>query len=122
MKNVKFLDYECEMTIHQYENGRIAIRLVNAINDPANEMYKGEPIATATVNLPDIHMADNQIIIKDYSENQGMFVALKNAGVVKENENTQNWNGVVVADMSEEMLQLVQNHINKNSNKNKPKR
>lgn len=111
MKSIKFLDYECEMTIHQYENGRVAVRLVNAIDDPENDSYRGEPIATATVNLPDIHMSDRQIIIKDYSENQGMFKALKEAGVVLENENTQNWNGVVVADMSEEMFQLVQSKI-----------
>lgn len=45
----------------------------------------GEPIATATVNVPgEPHSSDDPrlVWIKDWSENEGMTLALSNAGIV----------------------------------------
>ena len=76
-KLVRFKEWVCELQFGKYPNGRTAIELVD---------YKTyEPIATATVNVPEIVLEENEIIIKDYSENQGMFQALYNAGIVKLN-------------------------------------
>lgn len=50
----------------KYGNGRTALELV----------YRGEPYAVATVNLPDENIADDEVVIKDYSENVGILQAL----------------------------------------------
>ena len=85
-KLVRFKEWVCELQFGKYHgNDRIAIELVD---------YKTyEPIATATVNVPEIVLAENEIIIKDYSENQGMFQALYNAEIVKLNriESNHDW-------------------------------
>lgn len=84
-KLVRFKEWVCELQFGKYPNGRTAIELVD---------YKTyEPIATATVNVPEIVLAENEIIIKDYSENQGMFQALYNAEIVKLNriESNHDW-------------------------------
>ena len=42
----------------------------------------GEYIATATVNLPEHYCPENEVFIKDYSENIGMVKALVKAGII----------------------------------------
>lgn len=57
----------------KYANGRTAIQL----------MHDEEgPIAIATVNIPDAELAADEVIIKDYSENEGMaeFIEENNIG------------------------------------------
>jgi len=71
--NVKFKQWDCEVHFAMYGNKRTAIKLMNA---------EEGPIATASVNLPDEPMADNEIGIKDYSENEGMLEVLMEAGIV----------------------------------------
>jgi len=56
----------------KYSNGRTAIQLIN----------RGAPYAIASVNLPYEDIKDNEIAIKDYSENQGMLLSLQKAGIV----------------------------------------
>jgi hypothetical protein len=75
MKHVRFKDWDCIVQKCQYGNGRPALQLIDA-ND-------GDPIATATVNLPDVPAGPNEVFIKDYSENEGMLKALTDAGVIK---------------------------------------
>lgn len=75
MTRVRFLDTDCVVQKRQYENGRPALRLIDAED--------GSPIATATVNLPDVALGGNQVLVKDWSENEGMLAALTEAGVVK---------------------------------------
>ena len=36
-------------------------------------------MATATVNVPAMPLADDQVLIKDYAENQGVLAALEAA-------------------------------------------
>ena len=77
-KLVRFKEWVCELQFGKYHgNHRTAIELVCH--------NTGELIATATVNVPSIELKENEVIIKDYSENQGMFQALFNAGIVKLN-------------------------------------
>ena len=80
---VKFNVWNCEVIKKQYQNGRVALQLIAIADDMDNDVYKGEPIAMATVNLPEVELADGEVFIKDYSENEGMLEALENAGVVK---------------------------------------
>lgn len=61
---------------HQYDrNYRPAIQLV---------CENGEPWATATVNLPNEFITENEVAVKDYSENKGVLQALIDAGIVYE--------------------------------------
>jgi hypothetical protein len=77
MKTVKFKQWRCIVEQYNYrDNNRTALELVDSIT--------GEPIATATVNLPRFMLEPNEVIIKDYSENEGMYQALYEAGIIGE--------------------------------------
>lgn len=58
----------------RYSNGRVAIQAVCA---------DGEPYCTVTVNLPDEPLADDEVFVKDYSENEGVLDAMEAAGVLR---------------------------------------
>ena len=84
-KRVKFGAWDCELQKHEYQNGRVALRLVawgDDVDDYGDHVYKGEPIATCTINVPEEDLAPNEVIVKDYSENEGMLFALVTQGVV----------------------------------------
>ena len=53
-------DQEIVLEKHNYGNDRIAITA---------SCTDGEPWGTLTVNMPEIHLDDDEIIVKDYSEN-----------------------------------------------------
>lgn len=72
---IKFKKWNTELRKGKYENDRIALVLVDP-KDPT------EFIAVATVNVPEVRLTDNQVIIKDYSENEGMLKTLVEAEVV----------------------------------------
>lgn len=72
--NVKFHDWDCVIVRGKYSNGRPSIQLFDSTTN--------EPIATATVNLPEVPLKEDQVIIKDYSENQGMYDCLRDAGII----------------------------------------
>ena len=71
---VRFKQWDCDVKINHYNNDRIALQLVGEKN--------GEHIATATVNVPDGILEENEVFIKDYSENTGMLACLVEAGIV----------------------------------------
>lgn len=48
-----------------YSNGRPALELLRADD--------GHPYAVASVNLPDVLLSENEVLIKDYAENEGML-------------------------------------------------
>lgn len=75
----KFRDWDCTVHIRQYLNG-------NGIAICLEEFGTGEPIATATINLEGVPLANGYVHIKEYSENKGITKALVDAGVVE-------WNG-----------------------------
>lgn len=56
---------------------------------PALQLYSDEgaglePLATATVNVPDWGPEDGCIMIKDWSENEGMMASLVDSGVIED--------------------------------------
>ena len=71
---VTFLSTQCHLQFGRYRNGRLAIQLYDG---------NGEPFATATVNVPAMPLAQNQVLIKDYDENEGLLAALEGAGIVR---------------------------------------
>jgi hypothetical protein len=72
---VQFKEWKCDIVWNKYaDNGRTAIELVDADT--------GEPIARATTNLPHIGLGKDEVMIKDYSENEGMVDALADAGII----------------------------------------
>ena len=73
-KTIQFLGYNGYVEFSQYPNGRTAILL---------KCDDGSPLATATINLPEVELNDGEVIIKNYSENSGIVNALVNAGVVE---------------------------------------
>ena len=75
MPQVTFCDYLCNVSKKSYAGNRIALVLTHAED--------GSPVATATVNLPEYPVPDNHVLIKDWSENEGMYKLLLEAGVIK---------------------------------------
>jgi hypothetical protein len=74
-RRVEFRGWVCRVERASYgRTGRIALPLY-AVED-------GSPVATATVNLPELSLAADEVVIKDYSENEGMLDLLVAAGVV----------------------------------------
>lgn len=75
--NVRFNGWNCIVSKRTYPNGRVALQLIDAED--------GCPIATCTINLPDTELEDSDdIIVKDYSENEGIYVSLRSAGIISE--------------------------------------
>lgn len=67
----------CEVITSKYvESGRLAIMLEDAAT--------GEPVAIATINMPEIPLSDDEVVIKDYAENEGLLEVLQAAGIVRE--------------------------------------
>lgn len=76
---VRFSDYDCILEFGKYNNDRTAITLI--------EKSTGEPVAVATVNLPEVNVPEGHVVIKNYSENvpeegDDMLTVLVNAGVI----------------------------------------
>jgi|GEM_PF-3421302 len=57
------------------DNDRIAILL---------KTPQGEPVATATINQPDFALKPDQVLIKNYAENETVLDALVNAGIIED--------------------------------------
>jgi hypothetical protein len=72
---VKFKRWDCVTSQMYYSNGRRAILLVDDV--------PGAPVAKATINMPEATLEDDEVIIKDYAENEGMTAALVEAGVIE---------------------------------------
>lgn len=73
---IQFRDWDCMLEVTTYaNNGRIALNLIE-VDSPY------ELVACATVNLPDAEVGMNEVLIKDWSENEGMVEALQRAGVI----------------------------------------
>jgi len=71
------------VNIRKYNNGRSAIELLEM--DPA---YGPTPYMTASVNIPNVLLQDNEVLIKDYSENEGITKFLSKHNIVTP---TNNW-------------------------------
>lgn len=75
MRKIKFRNYDCIIHKSAYiNNDRTAIYLIDA--------ETSEPILTATVNVVDEIIEDDEVIIKNYSENDGILTTLVANGIV----------------------------------------
>lgn len=75
MKKVTFLNYKCLVdTQDTYLNGATAIQLY--------EEDTGEPVAHATINVMQGLIKQNEVVIKNYSENEGILDSLIEGGVI----------------------------------------
>jgi hypothetical protein len=62
-------DYELIAQFGKYKNGQTAIKLIDTAD--------GFPFATATICVEDYLLKENEVAIKDYSENEGILQSLK---------------------------------------------
>jgi hypothetical protein len=67
---------ECEVVLAKYADGNTAIRLTQ----------DGMPYATVTINDPHLELAEDEVLIKNYSEGAGMVDALVAAGAVEKQD------------------------------------
>ena len=70
---IQFKDYTCEIQVEKYMHGGTVIILVDVDNS--------DTIAVATINIDGL--GPNEVAIKDYSENDGMYQVLIDAKVIK---------------------------------------
>jgi hypothetical protein len=73
MKQFYYREDIVSIEIDSYENGRSAISLYD---------MEGEPFATATINVEEYEVALDKVIIKDYSENRGMYKFLLRNNII----------------------------------------
>jgi hypothetical protein len=71
--NVRYKERDCIVDISLYGNKRPAILLTTDA---------GEAVAKASVNITCFKPADDEVLIKDYDENEGILRCLIDAGVV----------------------------------------
>ena len=76
MKKLKFKGTNCKIEMGIYSNGRQAIELVNIKTD--------EPVLVATINVPNVLLKETELIIKNYSENEGILSVLINANIISQ--------------------------------------
>ena len=79
LKTIKFDDQELEIEFLKYHNDQIAIQLYD----------NGEPYLTATVPInvpgtPNYNLDDRDVVIKNYSENEGILEALIANNIIEE--------------------------------------
>lgn len=72
---VKFKNWNCSIKTAQYQGGNLALKLIGVDLPPYDNQ-----VAVATTNLPGLHK--DEIAIKDWSENEGMYNTLLGAGVI----------------------------------------
>jgi hypothetical protein len=71
---LKFHNWTCVLVEKQYHNGNPAWQLRDAVDH--------SPIATVTVNPHDELLASGEVAIKDWSENEGLYLTLLKAGII----------------------------------------
>ena len=74
MKRIQFLDFNCEIIKGKYAKGQNSLQLI--------DVEDGGPVATASVCLPDQPQQENQVFIKNYSENAGIMETLMLQGII----------------------------------------
>lgn len=71
---VQFSDWECSVSKILGQDNRVTLKLF--------DKRDGELVAIATKHVPSEPIEQDEVIIKDYAENEGMFDALVAAGVI----------------------------------------
>lgn len=71
----KYENCEAYIVERTYANNRVMHLTVH-------HAETGEPLCVATTNVPGYRPAENHVLIKDWSENEGVFNALYSAGII----------------------------------------
>jgi hypothetical protein len=71
---VRFKQWNCVVKLTHYRDQRPALIL--------RHEFTGEDILVASVNLPDVPLRNDEILIKDWSENEGVLQLLMDNGVI----------------------------------------
>jgi hypothetical protein len=83
---VRYKECNCVVNIQRYGNNRPAILLTTE---------SGEPVAKASVNITCFRTAENEVLIQDSGENEGILKCLVDAGVV-ETTGKELWTGDLI--------------------------
>jgi hypothetical protein len=78
--HVQFMQWKCSTLWRFYHNGKPGLELVAAKDCDGD--IAGRPIAKATVDT-ELRLEIDEILVKDYDENEGMAEALVASGVVE---------------------------------------
>jgi hypothetical protein len=69
-----YSEYDVILSWGKYGNGRKALEIIDSED--------GFPVMVATVNIPEVPLTENEVIIKNYSENEGVLEFLQENGIV----------------------------------------
>jgi hypothetical protein len=69
-------EYNVDIRRKRYSNGRLALEII--------DVEDGCPVMMATVNIPEANLKPDEVIIKNYSENEGVLEFLIENGIVSE--------------------------------------
>lgn len=67
--------FKCYAKIRPYNNGHVYMHLHDCQDD--------QPVTRVSLMIDEIPVIENMIIVKSYSENEGVYESLLNAGIVK---------------------------------------
>lgn len=77
-------DTLCAIELARYPGtGQLAMRLISAIDDPAHGLFVGTPMGHVSYPDAQITLARDEILIKDYSEYDGMPDVLVRHGLAE---------------------------------------
>ncbi len=81
MKKFNYYGEQVTIYVTKYSNNqRVCLRL--------NDAEEGFPFATATVNIPEFNLPKDFVLIKSWSENEGMYSFLLENKIVKKANST----------------------------------
>jgi hypothetical protein len=74
----KYLNHSnCQLSFGKYQDGSTALLIRSS---------QGEPLIKVTSYLPEVILEEDQIIVKDYSENEGILQCLIELEIIEELE------------------------------------
>ena len=85
--------------VHQYPNGRLAVEYIT------EEDGYPESACIATINLPEEDIPYGYVIVKDYSENQGIYECMLDTGHIGPEENRA-YSGFISAPVCKLLLPI----------------
>ena len=71
---INFNGVDCQLVVGKYKDGSNSLELINPFT---NEFH-----ATASINIEGVAPVDNEVLIKDYGDNKGMYMLLRNERVI----------------------------------------
>ncbi|CAM3854248.1 hypothetical protein [Aquirufa aurantiipilula] len=67
--------YQVFPQVGEYKNSQTALELISTLD--------GSTVLTASISIPEIALGKNELIIKDYSENEGVLSFLVENNIVR---------------------------------------